>query len=160
MKYFAAALLACCAVAGAAHAQQVTTRTPGYIPPVAIYCPTTTANGSTYAVCNFGGGPSVAPLSSATGESSHVLKASAGSLYYLSVTTGATAGYVLIYNAVSAPSNGAVAPAFCYPVAANQFLSLSFSPASFSTGITAAFSSTGCFTQTLSATAFFAGGVI
>jgi hypothetical protein len=107
-------------------------------------------------------GAGIVPVVSTAVESSHILKASAGNLYDAYVTTGATAGFLLIFNATSAPANGTVAPQDCLPVAANSQVSLFTNgapPEGFTTGITAVFSSTGCFTQTLSATAFFHGRV-
>ncbi len=99
------------------------------------------------------------PSVSTAVESNRVLKASAGNLYSLDVTAGATSGYVLIFNATSAPADGAVTPLYCWPLGANQSLSRSWNspPAVFSTGITAVFSTTGCFTKTASATAFISG---
>lgn len=100
------------------------------------------------------------PVVSTLAEANHVLKAGAGNLYGISITTGATAGYVLVFNATSAPADGAVTPLFCYVVPASSSLGVAFqTPAAFSTGITASFSSTGCFTKTASATAFIAGSV-
>lgn len=102
----------------------------------------------------------ITPVVSTAAESSHILKAGAGNLYGLSVTTGAVAGYVLIFNATSAPADGAVTPTHCYSVPALSSLGVDWKmPAAFSTGITAVFSTTGCFTKTASATAFFSGAV-
>lgn len=93
-----------------------------------------------------------------------VLKASAGNLVHASITIGATSGYVMIHNATSAPGDGAVTPLVCVPVLSNgTFGSASFDfglPGKyFSTGITAVFSTTGCFTQTLATAAFLNGSV-
>lgn len=79
----------------------------------------------------------------------------------LYVTTGATGGYLMTFNAVSAPSNGAVTPVECVVAPANQTVAIDFGETSeqYVTGLTAVFSSTGCFTQTTSATAFFKGRV-
>lgn len=86
---------------------------------------------------------------STTGESSHVFKTSPGYVYSLGATTSA-AGWLLAYNAVAAPSNGAVAPIFCAQIAVNSTQFFQFAhPLPMGTGITLAFSSTGCFTQTL-----------
>lgn len=105
-------------------------------------------------------GAAITPVVSSAAESGHVLKASAGSLYGLNVTTGASAGYVLIFDATSAPSNGAVTPKKCYYVPSVSTLGASWDvPAAFATGITVVFSTTGCFTKTASATAFFSGEV-
>lgn len=99
---------------------------------------------------------------SASAEGSHVLKASAGNLYSIYVTTGVTAGYLMVFNATSAPVDGAVTPNQCVWAPANATTSVNYGsgpPGVYSTGITAVFSSTGCFTKTASATAFFHGRV-
>lgn len=88
-----------------------------------------------------------------------VVKASAGNLYGLNVTSGATAGYIMVFNAIAAPADGTVTPAKCIPLAANAGIDLNYraTPTYFGTGITVVFSSTGCFTKTSSATAFISG---
>lgn len=99
----------------------------------------------------------IAPSASTAAESSHIAKASAGNLYRVAITTGGTAGYLMAFNAVSAPADGAVTPLLCRVIAANASLTVSFAemPARYGTGITFVFSSTGCLTKTASATAFF-----
>ena len=76
----------------------------------------------------------------------------------VNVVSGASAGYVLIYDAVSAPADGAVTPARCLPIAANAGLEINWraAPIWFRNGVVVVFSTTGCFTQTSSATAFIA----
>jgi hypothetical protein len=104
----------------------------------------------------------ITPVVSAALEGSHVLKASAGNLYSLYVTTGTTAGYLMTFNATSAPADGAVTPIDCASAPANATTSITFNgapPDVYSTGITAVFSTTGCFTKTISATAFFKGRI-
>lgn len=103
----------------------------------------------------------VTPIASAAAESSHVIKGSAGTLYDWHATIGAVAGYVMIFNAASAPADGAVTPIFCYAVAAfNTVFNTGQVPTTFSTGITMVFSSTGPFTKTASATAFFSAKAV
>lgn len=100
------------------------------------------------------------PVVSTAAEASKVFKASAGNLYAYQVTTGAAAGYVMIFNATSAPADGAVTPVKCVAVPAGATVGVSVNPPeAFSTGITAVFSTTGCFTKTASATAMFSGDV-
>lgn len=101
----------------------------------------------------------ITPVKSASAESNHVLDATAGNLYSVYVTTGATAGFLMLFNATSAPADGAVTPIECLIAPANSTTGLDRSqiPDVFSTGITSVFSSTGCFTKTASATAFFSG---
>lgn len=104
----------------------------------------------------------IAPGSSTVVESSHVAKASAGNVYRVSITTGGTAGYLMGFNATTAPADGAVTPSLCRVIAANSSLSVSYAdmPARWGTGITFVFSSTGCFAKTASATAFFEWSVM
>lgn len=85
-----------------------------------------------------------------------VAKASAGYLYGVNVTTGATAGYVLVTNTATIPADGAIVPSKCVALAANTSLDLGWraSPLYSATGFSISFSSTGCFTKTASATAF------
>lgn len=104
----------------------------------------------------------ITPVVSSAAESNHVLKNAAGNLYSLSVTSGAASGFVLVFNATSSPGDGAVTPIDCWSLPANSTLASSWNPGPaqvFSTGITAVFSTTGCFTKTASATAFFNGAV-
>lgn len=102
------------------------------------------------------------PAASTVTEGSHVAKASAGNLFRVSITTGASAGYLMGFNLTTDPADGAVTPVMCRAVAANSTLSISNGdfPSRWATGITFAFSSTGCFTKTESATAYFEWAVI
>lgn len=88
-----------------------------------------------------------------------VLKASPGNFYDTSVVAPAGAGFVMVHNATAAPADGVVTPRFCAPVAANQLVTIDTgaNPEWFSTGIVVVFSSTGCFTQTLTSAAFIRG---
>ena len=101
------------------------------------------------------------PVATATAvEASHVLTAGPGNFLGVVVTSGATAGYVMIFNATTAPADGTVAPVYWAWLPANQTVSLGGGtgvPPYFSTGIVAVFSSTGPFTKTASATAVFTG---
>jgi hypothetical protein len=100
----------------------------------------------------------VTPGSSSVLETSHVLKASAGNLYSLNVTTSTASGFLMTFNAMTVPADGTVAPVYCIPVPAGSAVSMSFEgspPDCYSTGIVAVFSTTGPFTKTSSATAFF-----
>ena len=78
-----------------------------------------------------------------------------------SATTGASAGYVMLFDATSAPSNGSVTPLYCYQLPANSTISVNYSPTelSYANGIVIEFSTTGCFTATSSNTAFFSAQV-
>ena len=101
--------------------------------------------------------PGIVPVLSAAAEASHLIKAAPGNLYSLYVTTGATAGYLMTFNANAAPADGAVTPVECVVAPANTTVSISFNgpPDIYSIGIVAVFSATGCFTKTASPTAFF-----
>jgi hypothetical protein len=104
-------------------------------------------------------GQAIVPSSSTAVEGSRVLKASAGNLYRLVVNTGATAGFVGVSNTTTNPADGAVTPLVCRQVAANSTVLVEYAliPARFSVGISAWFSTTGCFTKTQSNTATFEG---
>lgn len=101
----------------------------------------------------------ISPVSSPSAEGARVFKAGPGNLYRLSVTTGASGGYLMVFDSLTAPADGAVTPAICRVVAANSTLSLALADpiARFGTGIAAVFSTTGCFSKTVSATAYFEG---
>lgn len=86
----------------------------------------------------------------------------AGNVYVpsINVTTGATAGYAMLFDTVTPPVNGAVAPLWCVPVAVTTGIAPTFPyPMRFKNGAMLVFSSTGCFTLTLSATAFLGGAI-
>lgn len=131
------------------------------------------ADGATQASAtnNFPVGPTattvssgITDVSSTSLESNHVLKGSAGNLYSVYVTTGAVAGYLLTVNSTTAPTAGgaAIAPVDCIIVPANTTVGLNMGgdpPDPYATGITAVFSTSGCLTNTASATVFFKGRV-
>jgi len=144
-------LLSFFALCGVSHAQTAQQVEPSY--PTITGCP----GGITACFRS-----SNVPVNSATTESSHVFKASSGTLFGLSVTSS-SAGYVLIYNSATAPSDGSVTPVACYYLAGSPgTLGIAFTPfpLRMSTGISVVFSSTGCFTQTSSSTAFFTGEIL
>ena len=91
----------------------------------------------------------------------YVLKAGTAVLAGMNVTTGASAGYVLVFDAATVPADGAVTPLRCLPVAANTGVDINFrgSPLKFDAGAVVVFSTTGCYTKTASATAFIAGDI-
>ncbi len=98
------------------------------------------------------------PVVSASAEGSHILKASPGCIISGYVTTGAAAGFLMIFNATSAPADGAVTPQNCISVPATTSMGLNWAPQPtewYSTGIVVVFSTTGCFTKTISNTAYF-----
>lgn len=90
-----------------------------------------------------------------------ILKTSQGYLNGFDATSGATAGYVLFFDSATVPADGTVAPKLCYVLPASNTTGASWLtyPVPFSNGIVAVFSSTGCFTKTISNTAFFSGQI-
>ena len=106
-------------------------------------------------------GQPITSVQSTVAEASHVLKASAGYLNGFGATSGASAGYVLFFDAATAPANGTVTPKLCYYLPATSTTGASWQtyPVQFNTGIVVEFSTTGCFTATSSTTAFFSAQV-
>lgn len=106
-------------------------------------------------------GAAIVTVKSTALESNHVICAAACNLYGWSVTTGAVQGWVLLYNGTTAPTAGgaAVAPQKCFYAPANSSLAGGNSgpPQRFVTGMVIVFSSTGCLTNTASATVFISG---
>lgn len=100
-------------------------------------------------------------VQSPASEASRVLKNGPGLLNGFSATSGGSAGYVLIFDSATVPADGAVTPKFCYvlPAGATTGASWLSYPINFVNGIVIVFSTTGCFTKTASATAFFAAQV-
>lgn len=96
-------------------------------------------------------------------EANHVITGAAGSLYSFEVqadsTLSAAAWWIMVYNATSAPVDGAVTPIKCYQMASGTLgASYAFpNPIAFSTGITIGVSTTGCLTKTASAHAIISG---
>ena len=103
----------------------------------------------------------VVPSATASAATSLVVSSAPAFLEAFHVTTGAVPGYVLILNATSDPGSGAVTPVECYQVAANSTLAVSEEPLPpwLKTGVVIVFSSTGCFTETQSSTAFISAKV-
>ena len=108
-------------------------------------------------------GTGLTPVVSTSLEASHVLDAFPGSLYsaYATNLTGGSTGYLMIFNATSAPSDGAVTPLVCTPFDSTGKAQAFYAntPAIFSAGITAVVSSgANCLTKTTGVlTAFISG---
>lgn len=88
-----------------------------------------------------------------------VLKAAAGTLYGCNVHA-TVAGFLMIFDATAKPADGAVTPVKVIAMSAGQsfWYSCGAGPAlHFVNGVTLVFSTTGPFTLTASATAFFSG---
>ena len=102
------------------------------------------------------------PLAAGTAnQSSRVLRATAGDVDFINVSTGAVAGWVLLRDATSEAADGAVTPVLAWQVPANSTLDRGFDPPlKMANGCTLTFSTTGPTTQTKSATAFFGGRIV
>lgn len=105
----------------------------------------------------------ITPVTTSALAANQIVKASAGNLYSFEIsadsTLSAAAWWIMIYNATSAPVDGAVTPLKCYAMALGvTSYSAAFPvPVAFSTGITIGVSTTGCFTKTASTHAFISG---
>lgn len=98
------------------------------------------------------------PLATAAAAGSLIVKPAAGVLWGFSATTGATGGYLLLFDSATAPADGAVTPIKCYQLGANSSIGASWSPGpplTYQNGLVFVFSTTGCFTKTISNTAYF-----
>lgn len=113
-------------------------------------------------------GIGISPQVSGSAASSLVLKATAGNLYYISATVTA-ASWLMIFNATSAPVDGATTSGTasgnlqdCLAIPTGTTGVINYSPGppqSYSVGITAVISSTACATKT-AATVGFIHGVV
>jgi len=102
----------------------------------------------------------VRPLANAAATGAIVISTRPVTLYGLSVATGGTAGHVLVFDAAAVPADGAVTPVYCRHVAANGDDAITlYTPARFAVGLVVVFSTTGCWTKTVSDTAFFSYSV-
>lgn len=103
------------------------------------------------------------PVATSALAANQVIKGSPGNLYSFQVgadpTLAATAWWIMVYNTISAPADGPVTPAKCYPVATatREFDTNFTTPIYFATGITIGVSTTGCFTKSQSVHAFISG---
>lgn len=99
------------------------------------------------------------PVASASAEASKIVASAPAKLYAVhAVNQTATGGFLLIFDAVTAPADGAVTPKDCKPLPASGDAEIAYAPgAAFSTGVVAVVSSgAGCFTKTTGViTAFF-----
>lgn len=105
----------------------------------------------------------ITPVSSSALAANQIIKASAGTLSSFNVSADSTlsgaAWWIMVYNATSAPADGAVTPLKCYAMASGttSYASAFTAPITFSAGITIGVSTTGCFTKTASTHAFISG---
>lgn len=107
----------------------------------------------------------ITPVVAGSGASSAVLLGVPGSFYGATVTP-TVSGYIMMFNAVAAPSNGGTTAGTasgnlqeCIAAPANATTSIGYAtgPAAYTVGVTLVFSSTGCATLTASASAFING---
>lgn len=106
-------------------------------------------------------GNPIPSLQSSAAEGSHIFKNTSGYLNGFDATSGGSAGYVMLIDSATVPADGAVTPKFCFALPATSTTGASWIsyPVFFANGIVAVFSTTGCFTKTISATAFFSAQV-
>lgn len=113
-----------------------------------------------------GSGGALSPstkVSSAALAANLVVNAAASHLVSFDVsadsTLSAAAWWVMVYDASSAPADGAVTPAKCYAMASGttSYSAAFTAPVTFGTGIVIGVSTTGCFTKTASTHAFISG---
>ncbi len=107
----------------------------------------------------------ITPIVSTAAENGHVLKATPGNVYAVYATNlTATAGFLMLFNATSAPADGAVTPLACVSLPPNNPASINYAPGPpgvFSVGITAVVSSaTTCFTKTTGTITAFISGLV
>jgi len=99
------------------------------------------------------------PCNSTAIEASHICKAAKGVLDQASITTGASAGFWMLFDSTTDPADGAVVPAKCWQIAANSSLGIGpLANIAFNKGIVFVFSTgANCVTKTESSTAWFMG---
>lgn len=108
-------------------------------------------------------GAGIAPAGTQSAASNQVLCSAACNVYSVTVTIGATAGWVMLFDATALPSNGATGASmvWCYPVNSDGTKGgidvERARPWVMATGAVVGFSSTACNSLTASATAFFSG---
>lgn len=110
------------------------------------------------------GAQPITPVVSGSAEATHVLKATAGTLFSVyAVNLTATPGYLTVNNTTAAPSVGAITPLDCAPLPANGSAQVNFTggPGStYSTGISVVLTAAAtCFTYTAGITGFISGKV-
>jgi len=94
---------------------------------------------------------------SGTQVAGFVILPTPGNLWSISITTGASAGYLMVFDSYLVPNSGTVSPKNCWYVPATSsdcYVNVNGSLSRYNSGISAAFSSTGCYTYTPSNTAF------
>jgi hypothetical protein len=106
-------------------------------------------------------GAAILPTATTVAASSVTLKSSAGNLYSLNVAASTAAGWVMVFDAATAPADGAVQPKKVYDLAIGQARDFQFTPPlRMAAGCTVVFSTTGPYTKTASSTAFISGEMV
>lgn len=113
---------------------------------------------------NGASGAALANVQTSAVATSLTLKSSAGNLYGVQATVGATSGYLMLVDSATLPAaSGAVTPKLCLAVGTTStvgFQAPGGVPVRFGSGIQAVFSTNGCFLLAAgSATAFLSGQV-
>jgi hypothetical protein len=93
--------------------------------------------------------------------SSLIIKSSPGMLYTCYATTSTSSGYLMLFDAVAPPDDGAVTPIeviYC-SASSTSGVDQRDTPQAYSVGIVAAFSSTGPFVKTTTSNGAFLRGV-
>lgn len=99
----------------------------------------------------------LASTGTAVAGSTSVLKAAAGNFYGATCCSTGAAGYLMLFDAASAPADGTVTPRKVWPVAAGGGIEIGYPvPLRMTVGAVLVFSSTGPFTKT-AANAFISG---
>lgn len=135
----------------------------GDVTPQRTAVPTVCLNATTGLATGCSGVPAT-PSSTTALAANQIIKASPGTLYSFEVqadsTLCAAAWWVMIYNATSAPADGAVTPIKSYAVPAGTCQvggTFAAGGVAFSTGIVIGDSTTGPFTKTASTHAYISG---
>ena len=95
------------------------------------------------------------PVITSAAAGSLTVRGGSGRLMGLNVVAGASAGFVMLFDAASVPVDGAVVPLKVFPLAANGSMFTQFDPPIAHTlGMQIVFSTTGPFSKTISSTAY------
>jgi hypothetical protein len=107
-----------------------------------------------------GAAGALTPVKTNAVASSKVIKASPGN-FFGSNMSATVSGWFMLYDLTAAPADGTVTPLKVWPCSAGGAVDVSYpTPIRCATGITIVFSTTGPYTQTLSATAFISGDAV
>ncbi|MFA5898356.1 MAG: hypothetical protein WC829_04505 [Hyphomicrobium sp.] len=103
----------------------------------------------------------VTPVSTPIAAGTLTLQTDPCTFYGANITTVATAGYLMLFDAIAAPADGTVTPVKVWIVAANSTLEVGYTTGlAMAIGATLVFSSTGPFSKTVSASVFMSGEAV